>query len=54
MNNYLAIFQHMYLLLIDCVLVFFQETLTLVLHLGKQDQVIHAFFTKSKRLIFII
>lgn len=33
-NYYLAIFQHVDLLLVDCVLVFLQETLTLVLHLG--------------------
>lgn len=34
LHCYLAIFQHIYLLLVDCVLVFLQEALTLVLHLG--------------------
>lgn len=41
-NNYPATFQHVYLLLVDSVLVFLQETLTLVLHLGTKDQVTHA------------
>lgn len=33
-NYHLAVLKHVDLLLVDCVLVFLQETLTLVLHLG--------------------
>lgn len=46
-NNYFATFQHVYLLLVDSVLVFLQETLTLVLHLGTKDRVIQSTRTLS-------
>lgn len=51
---HLALFQNIYLLLIDCVLVFLQEASTLVLHLGTKDQVTESSLTKRAKVIFII
>lgn len=45
---HLAHFQHIYLLLIDRVLIFLQEAHTLILHLGTKDQVRLWSLTKSK------
>lgn len=51
---HLALFQNIYLLFVDCVLVFLQEACTLVLHLGTNDQVTECSLTKRAKVIFIV